>query len=74
MSLCIRNIECLLELTQQHLGYVGTIPVALVLAHKPGYGIGFLFTHVNGDFGVVSVTERNAARNRFLCYSLAQCE
>ena len=34
----------------------------------------FLFAHENSDFSAVSLTERNAARDRFLCHSLAQCE
>ena len=42
------------------LGYVHTIPVAFASARNP-YLIGLLFTHKNGDFGAISVTERSCA-------------
>ena len=38
MTLCIRTIECLPEITQQQLGYVYTIPVAVALECQPAYG------------------------------------
>ena len=48
------------------------------------YQIGLLFTRKNGDFGAISVTERNCAApitlsgeshiEQVLCHTLVQCE
>ena len=42
----------------QVLSNVHTIPDIFWPARKPD-GIGLLFTHKNGDFGAISVTERS---------------
>lgn len=42
------------------LGYVHSIPDGSCALQRPS-GIGPLFTHVKGDFGAISVTERSSA-------------
>ena len=43
------------------LGCVRTIQESFCVCRKSIPGIGLLFTHKNGDFGLISVTERSCA-------------
>ena len=46
------------KLNSGDLGYIHTIPDNFCAGAKSSR-IGFLFSHINGDFGAISVTERS---------------